>query len=57
MKKELQEVEDEIDSLLQRQSKLFSRKDEIESILRQSSSKSTDKDEQWEKSGIADSLS
>ena len=53
VKKELVEVENEIDALLQRQSQLFSRKDELEAILRQSTciSKTNDKDEKWEKTG------
>ena len=52
MKRELEEVEEEIESLLQRQSKLFDRKDELEAILKQSTSKAAEKNEQWEKTGL-----
>ena len=52
VKKDLADVENEIEALLQRQSQLFSRKDELEAILRQSTSKTNDRDEKWEKTGI-----
>ena len=53
MKKDLADVENEIEALLQRQSQLLSRKDDLEAILRQSTSKptSSEKDEKWEKTG------